>query len=485
MPYNPVGVDQNNRLPVAVVTPAADLALKAGSAAAIRGVIDAAQTVHTHPTTAIVDLAEFVQDTVAGLLKAGANVTTSYDDAANTFTINAAGGGGGTTDAEVVRDTIGGALVAGSGVSITVDDPGDSITIAVAGVPQSSITGLAASLAALAPLASPTFTGTVVAPAFRVTGGAPAVGKVLTADASGNATWQTPAASGAPAASATPELAFDAPAPTNDKLVLAHYFPPYPISLDNADPASDYYQTGYLAPGGEGGTHQAYGGFLRDRPIPRPPRTEADYKTANLREEVRHGVAAGLDGFLVDILVSRAAANPNINDTPTRLLNAAAAVSSKFKIFLMPDMTAEFSGFTATQLRDEMIFYATHPQVGRIPDGRLVVAPYFAEGKSNQFWVDFKAAMLAGGHECVLIHCFLDANQTNQTAYASSAYGFGNWGNRNPLGKSHDERVHRVAARPHGACSVGGQEVDAACVPAGFTSPRRQLPRIREHSEPS
>lgn len=42
-----------------------------------------------------------------------------------------------------------------------------------------------------APLASPTFTGTVTLAALQVTGGTPAVNKVLTSDASGNATWQT------------------------------------------------------------------------------------------------------------------------------------------------------------------------------------------------------------------------------------------------------------------------------------------------------
>ncbi len=42
-----------------------------------------------------------------------------------------------------------------------------------------------------APIASPTFTGTVITPALRVSGGTPAVGKVLTSDATGNATWAT------------------------------------------------------------------------------------------------------------------------------------------------------------------------------------------------------------------------------------------------------------------------------------------------------
>lgn len=40
-------------------------------------------------------LNELVDDRVAALLTAGANVTLTYDDAANTLTIAASGGGGG------------------------------------------------------------------------------------------------------------------------------------------------------------------------------------------------------------------------------------------------------------------------------------------------------------------------------------------------------------------------------------------------------
>lgn len=44
-----------------------------------------------------------------------------------------------------------------------------------------------------APLANPTFTGTVTTPAVKITGGTPGVGKVLTSDADGDATWETAA----------------------------------------------------------------------------------------------------------------------------------------------------------------------------------------------------------------------------------------------------------------------------------------------------
>lgn len=54
--------------------------------------------------------------------------------------------------------------------------------------------------------------------------------------------------------------------------MFAHYFTPYPLSLDNASADGDYYTRNYLNPGGESGKHEKYGGLLRDRPLPTPPK---------------------------------------------------------------------------------------------------------------------------------------------------------------------------------------------------------------------
>ena len=59
--------------------------------------------------------------------------------------------------------------------------------------------------------------------------------------------------------------------PSTAKLVFAHYFPPFPISIDNVDPSNDYYARNYLTIDGENGKYAQYGGFLRDRPVPRQP----------------------------------------------------------------------------------------------------------------------------------------------------------------------------------------------------------------------
>jgi hypothetical protein len=53
-----------------------------------------APTVHTHVAANVTDFSEAVDDRVAALLVQGANVTLTYNDAANTLTVASSGGGG-------------------------------------------------------------------------------------------------------------------------------------------------------------------------------------------------------------------------------------------------------------------------------------------------------------------------------------------------------------------------------------------------------
>jgi len=92
---------------------------------------------------------EQVQDIVAAMVVAGANVTKSYDDATGTLTITAVGGG--TTDPEVVRDAIGGALVAGAGININYNDAADTITITATGPDATTLASDPAFTTAYAP----------------------------------------------------------------------------------------------------------------------------------------------------------------------------------------------------------------------------------------------------------------------------------------------------------------------------------------------
>jgi hypothetical protein len=52
---------------------------------------------HTHTASQVTDFSEAVDDRVASLLVAGTNITLTYNDGANTLTIDAAAGGGAST----------------------------------------------------------------------------------------------------------------------------------------------------------------------------------------------------------------------------------------------------------------------------------------------------------------------------------------------------------------------------------------------------
>lgn len=107
---------------------------------------------HTHTASAITDFSEAVDDRVNGLLVAGSNVTLTYNDTSNTMTITASGGSG-SGDVAGPASAVNNNLAAFDGTTGKLIKDG----------------GVAAS--SLAPLASPTFTGTVTAPALTFTAG--------------------------------------------------------------------------------------------------------------------------------------------------------------------------------------------------------------------------------------------------------------------------------------------------------------------------
>ena len=75
---------------------------------------------------------EAIQDLVASLLQAGANISLTYNDAANTLTIAVTGITSYPGD-EAIQDMIASFLVAGTGITFTYDDTANTLTIAATG----------------------------------------------------------------------------------------------------------------------------------------------------------------------------------------------------------------------------------------------------------------------------------------------------------------------------------------------------------------
>ncbi|MFG2562627.1 glycoside hydrolase family 71 protein [Streptomyces sp. NPDC048496] len=228
------------------------------------------------------------------------------------------------------------------------------------------------------------------------------------------------------AARASATLPFDLPAAgvlrDSPHLVFAHYFPPYPPSLDNQSAAHDYYARNYLTPQGERGKHAAYGGLLRDRPLPVPP-SRGDWQLANLEREVRTARDAGLDGFTVDIL----SLDGNNRQRVDLLLRAAQRVDPGFRIVLMPDMTSLHTD--PRTLADQLARLAASPSAYRLADGRLVVSPFKAEAQDPAWWSQVIARLRDHGIGTALVPVFLDF-RANAERFAPVSHAFSSWGNR-------------------------------------------------------
>lgn len=226
-----------------------------------------------------------------------------------------------------------------------------------------------------------------------------------------DATSTSDTTTGDPIDPGTPCWPFDAP-PLADlraspKKVFAHYFSPYPLSLDNKDPADDYYAKNYLKPEGENGKFAYCGGFIKQRPLPQPPRpADVDYELLNFEQEVRRAAALGLDGFTYDIL----------NTTGTHwnrlleLLDASSNADPDFRIVLMPDMTSTYQGSdmeAQVQFVESIVEVANHPAVFRAEGGELLLAPFAADKRSPAWWATTLQALAAEGVDAVLWPVFV------------------------------------------------------------------------------
>lgn len=218
------------------------------------------------------------------------------------------------------------------------------------------------------------------------------------------------------------------PAAAASKMVFAHYFPPYPLSLDNLPPASDYYARNYLSPDGENGAYAAVGGLLRDRPIGVSPRS-GDWRTKNLITEVNQAADAGIDGFTVDILTL---SGPNW-DTAERLMKAATRAHRKFSVVPNLDVTASAGAATPHQIAAKLATLYRSPSAYRLPDGRYLLSSFKAEDKPVAWWSLLMAVLRSDyGIRTAFVAVLLDSSEANMRAFAPVSYALSNWGERSP-----------------------------------------------------
>jgi glycosyl hydrolase family 71 len=226
-----------------------------------------------------------------------------------------------------------------------------------------------------------------------------------------------------------------APMPSSDALfnspkrVFAHYFHPFPLSIDNNPAAKDYYNAQYLSKTGESNKWLKQGGYLRQRPLGVTPSTNPNWQQLNMEAEVRAAIARGITGFTFD---SMGVSDATDGKSDLHLMLAAAqAVDSRFKIVIMPDMSV--LGTDTNSVVQIITSVAGSPAAYHLSDGRLVVSPFDAGLNTPAWWQAVISRLSAQGVQIALVPTFLGWS-LSADAFSAFSYGFADWGSATVAG---------------------------------------------------
>lgn len=215
--------------------------------------------------------------------------------------------------------------------------------------------------------------------------------------------------------------------------VFAHYFNPFPLSIENLPAATDYYTNEYLNRDGERQKYSRVGGYLRGRPLPVGPWPNLSWREINLAIEILRAQRIGINGFGADMLQANSG---RYWEELLRLYDTAARVAPEFRIIAEPDIAA-MPTIPVEDLVNALVKIAQSSAAYRLGDGRMVVAPFYAEGKSGEFWSEVISAMQKRGSPIALFPVLLNFGKYSET-FATISYGLSNWGDRDIGSASRD-----------------------------------------------
>lgn len=142
--------------------------------------------------------------------------------------------------------------------------------------------------------------------------------------------------------------------PATPKWCMTHYVPWTPRSMEDAKPKAlggtgDTYDNSYLPPGAS--AYQTYGGWTRDRPIPRLPRGTG-FEQLDINDELADMAAAKFDGVFIDFVTGPKSPTSRNWLNIGRFFNASntyyAATGKRF--YVMPMIDGKGSASRSTTL---------------------------------------------------------------------------------------------------------------------------------------
>jgi hypothetical protein len=204
--------------------------------------------------------------------------------------------------------------------------------------------------------------------------------------------------------------------------IFAHWHI-FPTSFDNKPSSIDTY-AGFLSADGEAGNYKGLGGYIRERPIARPPRSATDWAIQDMMDEVRSASAIGLDGFQYNIITVSRKHRFWVN--LEEMLEACRRTGLNYSIMLSLDCATKMIETPVWDIANALAGLAKHPSVARHQDGRLLLGAFAAEKWPHARWQELLDSLKARGHTPYFIPHFLDLSRGLQ--YLTLVDGASIWG---------------------------------------------------------
>eukprot|EP01113_Clastostelium_recurvatum_P025326 TRINITY_DN3046_c0_g1_i7.p1 TRINITY_DN3046_c0_g1~~TRINITY_DN3046_c0_g1_i7.p1 ORF type:complete len:535 (+),score=92.84 TRINITY_DN3046_c0_g1_i7:49-1653(+) len=234
--------------------------------------------------------------------------------------------------------------------------------------------------------------------------------------------------------------------------VYAHWHY-YPIAMSKGNATADYFQTQYIPPTGENNKHIAYGGMMRERPLPRQARTETNWQALDAEADIRLAAQMGLDGYYLNMWTMSDTNNGGLWTRWVNVVDAAARVGS-FDIVPNMDLSimGSMSDLDATNL--VLNIYAalkSRSSLLKTSSGQYVLGAFYADKRSAAWYANLKTrASAEQGIRFYIVGVFLGSGSDALfSALSGPVDEFAGWGTAIPTTVGSFNRT-KVAAAKYG-----------------------------------
>lgn len=238
------------------------------------------------------------------------------------------------------------------------------------------------------------------------------------------------------------------PLPTvlpSQRMVLSHWHF-FPLTFDNRPEQYDTYTRAFLDVNGEDGRHAAYGGMLRDRPIPLDPISSRNWQILAAELDIRFARNAGINGFLFNF--SSVDPKQAYFAKAEALYRAVSETNSPFRIAPCLDLAASTKQVQPEQVVELFLPLLRHAASLVMPDGRPLLNAFDAEVWEPERWRAVLRGFERAGSPVCFMPMFLRPERTT-SAHLDVGDIIGWWSGNHPSGvKGMGEKAR--AARERG-----------------------------------